>query len=187
MTIVWEQHDRRLGFASQVLLTIVVSGLVSMGNHRHAAPSPSDRQADAVHQLNGIRSALTALEGRQRKAMLATATLHRDLSALTAENGIIERLIAHVQAIRQDNFTLSEGLRAVQAVSPALGVVAGTASSAEGRPAETLDRWHPGRTAQLTVVTPPTPPVRAQSAPQNGRLSDGATAMPANARRMGGG
>lgn len=189
MATVWETRDRGPGLIKEALLTLVVSSLVVtslvlVGYNLYTTRSQPDRQTVTTHELRLIKSALTALERRQHKAALATASCHRDLTMLTAENGILERLIARVQAIRQANAALSERLRAVEASAAALD--AGRALSADGQAAAISPSRRQG-TPQLTVVTPPERRDLAQPFRQTARPADAATVKPGKTTPVQGG
>ncbi|GAA5628139.1 hypothetical protein Brsp05_03435 [Brucella sp. NBRC 12953] len=172
MAIVWEQRDREAGFVRQMLMSILVSGIVSVACNVFV-PRPhivAQRPANP-RELGVPKGVLDSLEVRLRKTTLATAALHRDFAVLTAENGILNRVIAHMQAIREENALLSQSLLALQATPRAFAPGAGATSAPEHQAAQTRTRPRHGSAAELTIVTAAKPSEPDQSESQNIRSS----------------
>ncbi|MDH7792545.1 hypothetical protein QBD00_003464 [Ochrobactrum sp. AN78] len=153
MTIVWEQRKQGSSVVKQMLMTVGVSGLVSMACTLYALREHREPQHHAEQlERKAIRTALSALESRLHTTTLVTTKLQHDFALLTAENGIIGRVIAHLQTIRVENAALSQHLASLQAGT--LPVLAGTASAEDGPSVESRSRRQDEKPAVLTVVTP---------------------------------
>lgn len=167
MAIVWEQRVREADFVKQMLLSILISGIVSAAWNFCVPRSHAVSQCPAdQHELGAVKGGLNSLEVRLRKTTLATAALHRDFTVLTAENGILSRVIADMQAIREENAALTQTLHALQA-SPTSVSLGAAAVAPDPQAAQTSNHPRHRGAAELTIVTAARPPDLDQSESQD--------------------